>query len=1224
MISLMEGRWRNTRRKRSSVQARAALLVFALLLLEGVIFLWPDAPISRGRAIVWDGGVPAAGERRVEPLAPGRTVEQELPGGGAYECAVAAEPGKFIRLSVRQQGGDAGVTLRAPGGEEIAAFNCRREEATPLSFVARTSGQYRVQLRASEKNPGGTRVQVEFVELRDATAADEKRSAAERVSAEAESLRLVWKGEARREAIQKYETALALWREVGEHDEEAAALNHVGELYYALGESQKALTYYDESLRLSRTLGNRRREVAALNNLSYAHLYLGDPRKATSDCSAALKLSRREHDRRGEAIALNNLGEINYFTGTLKAALTYYGQSLLLSREAGDRRGQAQSLYHLGTAYADLSETQQAADAYREALALWRDREDRRGQALTLTAIGNLYSAQGEKQKALDHYYEARKFFEPMCDPVEEARLLNGIGFVYDELGEKPRALEFYEQALGLFRASSYRRGEATNLLNLGEIYHALEDNPKALDYCQQALAIFRALGDRRIESFALKDLGLIHAGLGEQAQALDYFRRALKLNRAGADKREEAYVLGHIARALEGLGARDESLTHYNRALSLNRSVKDRFGESSTLYNIARVEQARGQLDAARAHFESALDLIESLRTKVANQELRTSYVASIYQHYEAYIELLMQLHRRRPGEGFEALALEASERARARTFLETLSETKADIRQGVDPALLARERDLQQTLNLKAEQQVQLLSGKHSQKDATAIDEEINRAVAEYNEVRAEIRNVSPRYAALTQARTLSLPEIQQQVLDDDTILLEFSLGTERSYLWAVTKRGITSYELPDRATIETAAHSLYESLTAPQPLPNETVENLRARLKASESQLPTHAAALSRMLLGGVAPQLGSKRLLIVPSGALQYIPFQVLPTPDAVRDGAGETSATNAPGVPGALVYDHEIVYVSSASVLSLLQRAEGQRRTPRYDVAVLADPVFENEDQRVTRGDGEATAIAERTQAHLPRQLSRDAGDPEIGMTLHRLPASKNEAEAIMSLTQSGAGLLALGFEASRETAMSPALSDYRIVHFASHSIFNSKHQELSGIVLSLVDPQGKPQDGFLRLHDIYNLNLPAELVVLSACNTGLGTDVKGEGFVGLTRGFMYAGAGGVMASLWKVDDEATAELMKHFYAGVLTEGLSPATALKKAQLALRSQKRWRAPYFWAGFVLQGEYRSRAEARRAVGNSSGATRWAACAIIIVLGSVGGLYAARRSRRVGRLR
>ncbi|HYY98616.1 MAG TPA: tetratricopeptide repeat protein, partial [Pyrinomonadaceae bacterium] len=823
------------------------------------------------------------------------------------------------------------------------------------------------------------------------------------------------------------------------------------------------------------------RQILALNNLGYATFSLGDPAKAAAYFSEALKLSRREKYRRGEALALDNLGEVDYFAGNLRAALSFYQQALQLWRGEGDRRGRAQTLYYTGSAYADLSETAQSAEAYAEALSLYRACGDQRGQALTLTAVGNLHSAQGEKQKALDNYYEAKRLFEPACDPVAEARLLNGIGFVYDELGEKERALEFYEQALGLFRASSYRSGEATNLLNLGEIYHALGDEEKALDYCRQALAIFRELGDRRIEAFALKDIGLVYDARGEAVQALEYLRGALRLDRAGSDKREEANVLGRIGRVLEGRGDAAGALSNYARALQLHRAVKDRFGECNALYNIARAERARGRLDAARANLESALSLIESLRTNVASQELRTSYVASIYQHYEAYIDLLMQLHRQRPSEGFDSAALEASERARARSLLETLSETKADIRRGVDPALLERERALQQALNQKAERQMELLSGRHTAKEAAAAAEEVDRAVADYNEAESQIRSVSPRYAALTQPRTLSLREIQGQALDDDTTLLEFSLGDERSHLWAVTSRDIESYELPGRAEIETAARGLYESLTAPQPRPGESAEDFRARVAEGQSQFQARAASLSRMLLGGVAPRLGARRLLVVPDGALQYIPFQVLPDPAAAQSDEQTAGAPPAP-----LVLKHEIVYASSASVLALLQREQERRPRPPNEVAVLADPVFESHDPRVIPV-GSALTDEEPAQARDVRRSLRDSGSPDAEGPLLRLLASRGEAEAIVSLAPSGAAMLALGFEASRETALSPALGDYRIVHFASHSVFNSKHQELSGIVLSLVDAQGRPQDGFLRLHDIYNLNLSADLVVLSAC-----------------------------------------------------------------------------------------------------------------------------------------
>jgi CHAT domain-containing protein len=235
------------------------------------------------------------------------------------------------------------------------------------------------------------------------------------------------------------------------------------------------------------------------------------------------------------------------------------------------------------------------------------------------------------------------------------------------------------------------------------------------------------------------------------------------------------------------------------------------------------------------------------------------------------------------------------------------------------------------------------------------------------------------------------------------------------------------------------------------------------------------------------------------------------------------------------------------------------------------VAVLADPVFEADDPRLK-------LTPEKTTDHLEvRQALRDVGISPDGVEIPRLLASGAEADGIMAAAPWRTGLKAVGFAANRDRVLGPELSNYRIVHFATHGIINSERPELSGIVLSLFDHEGRPQNGFLRLHDIYNLRLPADLVVLSACSTGLGKDVRGEGLIGLTRGFMYAGASGVIASLWKVDDDATAELMKHFYAGLFKKDLSPAAALREAQLAVSQNKRWQSPYYWAGFVLQGQY-----------------------------------------------
>jgi len=319
------------------------------------------------------------------------------------------------------------------------------------------------------------------------------------------------------------------------------------------------------------------------------------------------------------------------------------------------------------------------------------------------------------------------------------------------------------------------------------------------------------------------------------------------------------------------------------------------------------------------------------------------------------------------------------------------------------------------------------------------------------------------------------------------------------------------------------------------------------------------------------------------VIVADGALQYIPFAALPAPSLGNDG-GRNSGTD----PQPLIVEHEIVSLPSASTLATLRRETAGRKPAEKALAVLADPVFTDDDTRVSRnvskaGAKEKTRSADSDETDIAsRQITRsglETGVIGAEGAFGRLLSTRREATAISALVPERERMQALDFEASRTTALRPELGEYRIVHFATHGLLNNVHPELSGIVLSLVDEAGRQQDGFLRLQDIYNLKLQAELVTLSACQTGLGKEIKGEGLIGLTRGFMYAGAPRVVASLWKVDDRATSELMKRFYQGMLgPEALRPAGALRQAQLSIWKQKQWQAPYYWAAFVLQGEWK----------------------------------------------
>jgi CHAT domain-containing protein len=644
------------------------------------------------------------------------------------------------------------------------------------------------------------------------------------------------------------------------------------------------------------------------------------------------------------------------------------------------------------------------------------------------------------------------------------------------------------------------------------------------------------------------------------------------------ADVSERLRWLGDLSKQKRNFSQARE---YYSRAVTtLARLSPEGIDYAESLAGLADVARLEGNLEAAAHYYEDALKALEGQTTRLGgSSEVRAGFRARHESIYREYIEVLLGLNK-------PELAFQVIERSRARTLLETLAAAHVDIHQGVDPGLIARERSLQADLKVKSQRRIHLLNDKYSEEELKAVEREISELTSEYQDVEAQIRSSSPVYAALTQPQPLSLAEIQRQLLDRDTVLLEYSLGEERSHVFVLSADSLEVVELPKRRAIEAASLRVYGLLTARNlRKKDENPAARQARIARAEEEYPAAAARLSRMVLAPIVNQLTGKRLLMVSDGALHYVSFAALPV--SVRGKA-----------PAPLAAQHEIINLPSASVLAVLRHERMGRESPSKTVAVLADPVFDTGDTRVkhlavggrrngdaARGiDGSRAAVEESEKSLAFAHLTRSAADvgwqgPRRGeVYLPRLRFSRQEADAIAAATPPGQALEALDFQASRATAMGTNLANYRVVHFATHALLNSKHPELSGLVLSLVDERGRPRNGFLDLEDIYNLNLPAELVVLSACETGLGKEISGEGLVGLTRGFMYAGASRVMASLWKIDDRATAELMGHFYQAMVGQEMRPAAALRAAQLRMRKDRRWRSPYFWAAFQIQGEWK----------------------------------------------
>jgi len=1051
-------------------------------------------------------------------------IERELKGGEGHSYRVMLTVGQYLHVVVEQKGIDVVVRLFGPDGQKITEVDgpWGTQGMEPVYAIAEATGVFRLEVKAVDERAGPGRYEIDLKELRQSTIHDRDRLSAGRAFAEAEPLRAEGSLESLRKAIEKYNEALSLWRSGEDHQEEARTLNRLGSIHWTLGQYQKALEYYDQGLRLWRAVGDQREEARTVHNIGTVYWQMGDSRKALDYYGLALPLWRAVRDRTGEANTLGAMGLAYDSLGRLEEAIDFHNQSLALQHATGDLRNEANTLNNIATAYSAMGDFQKALELLNRALPLRRAAADRRGEGLALS----------------------------------------NIGVIYWQIGENEKALTYYHQALSLRRETGDRAGEFSTLHNIGR---ALGNSLEAFEYYSQALSLARALGDRRGEGAVLQSMGAAYSSLGESQKAISSLKQALLLHRDVGDRRQEAIALSLIG-ASYSMDKPDEAQNYLEQALSLHRVVGDRTSEAATLQRKAQLELKRGRLSEARTDIEEALKIIESTRSQLVSQQLRTSLSASRQDYYEFYIDLLMRQEREHQSSGYDAAALEASERARARTLLDILTEARAHIRQGADPILLDRERTTQQQLSVKSERLTRLLASKHSEEQETAARKEVDAILSDYQDVEAQIRARSPRYAALTQPQPLTSKEIRQ-LLDDETLLLEYALGEERSYLWAVTPTSIKSYELPRRAEIEADARRVYDLL-----------------VKKADTLHPEALTSLSRTLLGPVADQLGRKRLLIVGQGALQYVPFGVLLESSAKERG----SRDHGPGLSKhlsvqPLIVNHEIVSLPSASVIALLRRELSMRRVAPNKVVVLADPVFGKDDQRVKQkiqnpaAQGRDGGEKETAQSSLPSDVERSANDLNL-INFDRLPVSRSEAELITGMVPKAQSRKALDFAASRATATSPELGNYQIVHFATHSLLNNQHPELSGIVLSLVDEQGQPQDGFLRLHEIYNLKLGADLVVLSSCQTALGKEIKGEGLVGLTRGFMYAGTPRVVASLWKVSDKATAELMKRFYQKMLREGLRPAAALRAAQVSMLNERQWAAPYYWAGFVLQGEWR----------------------------------------------
>lgn len=873
---------------------------------------------------------------------------------------------------------------------------------------------------------------------------------------------------------------------------------------------EAALTRYQESIPLWRALADRQQEARALEEMGRVLSELSQHARALEANRQALTLYVALKNQKKAGVLQSRIGTTLFSQGRFAEALLEYRAARDLFHEIGSPFQQAAALNNMGHVFLATGQTQEALTVHRQALPLAREGKNRSAESLALFGIGDALVTQGKLEMALDSLQEALRLEGAQNDPGHRANVLRRIANVLQRMGRLEEAKQHLEQALEIQRPLGDLHGEGVTLNSLGTLFLFLDQPKAALVPYQRALEIFRQVESPDNEAFALVNLGRYYHAVGEDRQA---FRA-------------------------------------HEEAAALFRRIEDRSGEAATLFGSARALHNLKDYRGAGERLEQVLEKVELLRGASVSPGLQSSYFATKQHYFDLYVDVLMHLHEQEPQGRWDEQAFSINERRRARGMLDLLGEAGKEIRGGADPALITREAEIQ--ARVSAIETVLLEQRQDGEEnDILLLEKEQRALLADLDAVQGEIRNGSPRFRELT-STPLSIQEIQREVLDESSIMLVYSLGEERSFLWKIARSGaIESHVLPARSWIEDNSRRVYSGWSR--------------RGTSRQSDEDRWVNRLSQTLLGPVRGKLGTKRLLVVSDGALQYLPFGALTDPEG-----GDQSESRP------LVWKREVVHLPSASVIATLRRELDDRLPARLQVAVIGDPVFSPEDPRVTGGE---VAQKEPVGMASPEiDLERSARDLGV-LRFERLPFTGAEAEAIRKLVREDLRFEALGLDANRETVTSGKLKSYRILHFATHGILNEKHPDLSGLVLSLVDKDGNPKKGFLRSYEICGLGLQAELAVLSACQTGLGEDVRGEGLVGLMRSFMYAGVPRVVVSLWNVNDRGSAELMQRFYRGMYVHQLTPAAALRCAQLSMSQEEMWSDPYYWAPFVFQGEWES---------------------------------------------
>ena len=1044
---------------------------------------------------------------------------------------------QYMHLEVMQQGVDVVVQLLSSTGKPVGSVidSPNGRDGPELVSEVAVADTYIIAIRSQDspftRDPHYV---IEIRELRAASAADRIYVQAERAfrrgwldleSGEPQKIEVATHNlEEARRLLQSFpDPKPRIWGQI---------LNHLGYAYFRQRRNKEAEDLFVELTRYETNFPNPDLKTLALIGLGTAYAIKADTEHAEARFKEATEVKAHVSSAI-RAKAWLNRGNWYLRRQDGVRAIENFERAAESYRVANNFEDAADTYTNIAIIFFNRSALALSQAYYRKALSAGAT--NRRVLGYASYNLGVALNEMGQYQAALEALVDAKKFYEEgrLDGPQGEAEyeralphVLKGLGFAHASLGDDVTAQEFYRQALERSEVGEkviYPDAAAYIHLYKGFSAYRLGQKELAKTATNRAFEIFDDLQDDRGKANALVNVGQSYYDAGDREQALALLRRAVSLQER--DSFGRAYTITNIGRIMIDNGQPREALGTLKDALALRREVGDKNGEAITRYTMALAESRLGDFSKAFEHVDEARKIVEEIRTNVISSELRASYRAVVDKIYRLYVHVLMQ-------QGRTAEALEFEDTTRARSLTESLVRANVNLMSTLDPAALQRKQSLtEEILSLAGKRQ---LLGREMQSSPLAL--ELNR---EIDKRRAQLRTIEaealrdPRAVALVQPTVLSTKQIKA-LLDPDTVLLEYSLGEEQSYLWLVTHQAdqpVQSFPLPERKKIEDLGKLARELLINPRLDQNGIVRYQEL------------SRALSSILLGKVTAEIRRKRLVISADGILQYIPFIALPEPE------------RSDWQP--LILDHEIVNIPSAAALSAIRSANTP--TASKTLALIADPVYVLP-KSTTSPEARASKTGEKTLRPLAF-AQQEIGGIKTAFSKLRTPTG------LQPFTR---------YDATRRNATSSTLFNFRIIHYSAHGVADDVRPEASGIYFSRYDRRGRAIPNFVGLSDIYNLKLSSDLVVLSACDTALGKEIRGEGIVGLTRGFMFAGSDAVISTLWEVNEFHTANLMSLFYNGLFDHKQPPVAALRLAQRELWRQKL--PPYYWAGLSLHGEWR----------------------------------------------